>query len=182
MKTLPARLDGVVVLEPDVHGDDRGFFLETFRSEDWSRAGITATFVQDNHSRSRRGIVRGLHFQLGAGQAKLVRVARGTILDVVVDIRRSSPTFGEHEAFELDDVRHRQIFVPVGFAHGFAVLSDEADVVYKVTSYYAPESEAGIAWDDPSLAIDWRVDQPTVSDRDRSNPNLDVIRDRLPGW
>lgn len=172
MRALPTTLPGLVLLEPDVHGDERGFFLETYHQDRYRALGIDAVFVQDNHSRSRRGTLRGLHFQTDPGQAKLVRCARGAIRDVVVDIRRSSPTFGRHEAFELDDRAHRQLFVPVGFAHGFIVLSDEADVTYKVSSPYDPSTEAGIAWDDPALGIDWGVADPIVSPRDRANPRL----------
>lgn len=182
MRGLETRLSGLVLLEPDVHGDERGFFLETYEASRYRRLGMEVDFVQDNHSRSRRGTLRGLHFQTSPGQAKLVRAARGRILDVVVDIRRSSPTFGAHEAIELDDVAHCQLFVPIGFAHGFRVLSAEADVVYKVSSPYDPATEAGIAWDDPALGIDWHTDAPTVSARDRSNPTLAEIADQLPDW
>ena len=139
-------------------------------------------FVQDNHARSVRGTLRGLHFQTGLGQAKLVRAARGTILDVVVDLRRNSATFGRNETVELDDVRHHQLFVPVGFAHGYVVLSDVADVCYKVTAYYDPTAERGIAWDDPALGINWRVTDPTLSMRARALPSLASIVDDLPDW
>lgn len=172
MRTLPTTLPGLVLLEPELHGDERGFFVETYHRDRYRGLGIEVDFVQDNHSRSRRGTLRGLHFQTDPGQAKLVRCARGAIRDVVVDIRRSSPAFGRHEVVELDDRAHRQLFVPVGFAHGFVVLSDEADVTYKVSSPYDPRTEAGIAWDDPALGIDWGVTEPTVSQRDRGNPML----------
>lgn len=178
MRTLPTTLAGLVLLEPEVHGDERGFFVETYRQDRYRAVGIEAVFVQDNHSRSRRGTLRGLHFQADPGQAKLVRCARGAIRDVVVDIRRSSRTFGRHEAFDLDDRAHCQLFVPIGFAHGFVVLSDEADVTYKVSSPYDPSTEAGIAWDDPALGIDWGVTDPIVSERDRSNP---ALADLAPG-
>lgn len=159
-----------------MHADARGFFVETFRRDAFAAAGIAVDFVQDNHSRSARGTVRGLHYQARPGQAKLVRVARGAIWDVVVDIRPDSPTFGVAESFELDDVAHRQLFVPVGFAHGFCVTSDIADVTYKVSSPYDASEERGIAWDDPALAIPWPTDAPIVSERDRANPRLrDVI-------
>src|SRR3954451_15815190 len=128
MRILPTRLDGPVLLEPSVHGDARGFFLESYRANVWAEHGVADTFVQDNHSRSGRGVLRGMHFSVGAGQAKLVRCARGAILDVVVDLRRASPTYREWEAFELDDAEHHQLFVPIGFAHGFCVLSEVADV------------------------------------------------------
>ena len=127
MERLPTRLDGLVLLAPTVHGDERGFFLETYRADAWARHGVPTAFVQDNHSRSRRGTLRGIHFQTHPGQGKLVRVARGRVLDVAVDLRRGSPTFGEWESFELDDVHGRQLWIPVGFGHGFCVLSDEAD-------------------------------------------------------
>lgn len=172
MKTLPTRLEGILLIEPDVHADQRGFFLESYRRDRYRTVGIDADFVQDNHSRSRRGTVRGLHYQTHPGQAKLIRVARGRILDVVLDIRPRSSTFGQHESIELDDMQHHQLFVPIGFAHGFSVLSETADVTYKVSSAFDPSTEAGIAWDDPALGIDWRVNDPNVSDRDRMNPLL----------
>jgi dTDP-4-dehydrorhamnose 3,5-epimerase len=181
MDRLPTRLDGLVLLAPDVRGDARGFFLETFRADAYRDAGIDVVFVQDNHSRSTRRTLRGLHYQTDPGQAKLIRCARGVIFDVVVDIRASSPTFGEHEAFTLDDRAHHQLFVPVGFAHGFCVTSDEADVTYKVSSYYDGATEAGIAWDDPALGIEWPVTDPLVSDRDRSNPTLASLRAEIDG-
>lgn len=155
-----------------VFDDERGFFLETYSRDRYANFGITEEFVQDNHSRSSRGALRGLHYQSSPGQAKLVRVSHGRIWDVVVDLRRSSPTFGEWEAFELDDSAHRQLYVPMGFAHGFCVLSDVADVSYKVSNYYDPDTERGIAWDDPVLAIEWPVTKPIVSSRDESNPVL----------
>lgn len=182
MRRIETHLDGLVLIEPDVHSDERGFFVETYQVARHADLGVEATFIQDNHSRSEHGTLRGLHFQTNPGQAKLVRVARGTIWDVVVDIRRSSRTFGEHEAFELDDITHRQLFVPIGFAHGFCVLSDIADVVYKVSSYFDPDTESGIAWDDPALGIDWRIQTPLVSDRDRLNPLLADVAKSLPDW
>lgn len=182
IRRLETTLDGLVLIEPEVRGDERGFFLETYRADLYGRLGISVPFVQDNHSRSRRGTLRGLHFQTRPGQAKLVRCARGAIRDIVVDIRRSSPTFGQHEAFELDDVRHLQLFVPVGFAHGFVVRSMVADVAYKVSAAYDADTEAGIAWDDPVLAIDWGIGDPIVSERDRSNPPLEIVAKSLPEW
>jgi dTDP-4-dehydrorhamnose 3,5-epimerase len=172
---LPTRLDGPILLQPRVHGDDRGFFVETFLRDEYRNAGIDVEFVQDNHSRSGRGTLRGLHFQRSPGQAKLVRAARGSIWDVVVDIRPGSPTVGQYEAFELDDVDHRQLFVPIGFAHGFCVLSDVADVTYKVSSLYDAAEERGLAWDDPAIGIEWPVGAPILSDRDRANPSLDDV-------
>jgi len=179
MQTLPSQLSGPVLFAPAVHGDERGFFVETFRASTLAEAGIDATFVQDNHSRSRRGVVRGMHFQ--PGQAKLVRCARGAIYDVLVDIRRGSPTFGNWEGFTLDDVEHRQLFVPDGFAHGFCVLSELADVAYKVTSYYDPAAESGFSYEDPEVGIEWPdADSLVGSERDRAAPTLAELAPRLP--
>ena len=177
---LETKLDGVVLIEPVVHGDERGFFVETFSRDAWRELGVEAEFVQQNHSRSRRGTLRGIHFQTEPGQAKLVRCARGEILDVAVDLRRGSPTYGQWEAHRLDDVKHRQLFVPVGFGHGFAVLSEEADVAYQVSSYFDPATEAGIAWDDPDIGIDWEIADPLLSERDKSAPKLADVADKLP--
>ena len=179
-RRLPTELDGVVLLEPEVHGDERGFMVETYSREAWAELGIEVEFVQHNHSRSSRGTLRGIHFQTEPGQAKLVRCARGEILDVAVDLRRDSPTFGRWEAHVLDDTSHRQLFVPVGCGHGFAVLSDVADVTYLLSSYYDPETESGIAWNDPDVAVDWRITDPLLSERDRSAPTLAEVRDTLP--
>lgn len=179
-EVLPTKLDGVVLLEPAVHGDERGFFVETFSRDAWAAAGVEAEFVQHNHSRSGRGTLRGLHFQTEPGQAKLLRCARGQILDVVVDLRRDSATYGQWEAHVLDDERHRQLFVPIGFAHGFAVLSEVADVSYLVSSLYDPATEAGIAWDDPEIGVDWQVAEPLLSGRDQTAPRLSEIADTLP--
>ena len=172
MRVIQTRLSGLLLIEPQVRSDERGFFVETFSLARYREAGITVDLVQDNHSRSRAGTLRGLHYQLPPGQAKLVRCARGRIHDVVVDIRRFSPTFGQHESFELDDVEHRQLFVPAGFAHGFCALSPEVDVAYRVSSYYDAATEVGIAWDDPGLKVAWPVDAPLVSERDRALPRL----------
>ena len=179
MRVLPTSLDGVLLLEPAVHGDDRGFFVETFRANVWGELGIDVEFVQDNHSRSRRGTLRGMHFQTDPGQAKLVRCARGQILDVVVDLRRDSDTFGRWDGHELDDANLRQLWVPVGFAHGFCVLSEEADVVYKCSSYYDPATEAGIAYDNPDVGIAWPDLELLVSERDRSAPRLADVAESL---
>jgi dTDP-4-dehydrorhamnose 3,5-epimerase len=179
-KLLETKLDGVVLLEPEVYGDDRGFLLESFNRAQWSELGIDVEFVQDNHSRSGANILRGLHFQTTPGQAKLVRCGRGRIWDVAVDLRRGSPTYGQWEGHELDDVDHHQLLVPVGFAHGFCVLSEVADVLYKVSSYYDPETESGIAWDDPDVAIDWPISEPQLSERDRNAPRLAEVADSLP--
>jgi dTDP-4-dehydrorhamnose 3,5-epimerase len=181
VERLETRLDGLVRLAPDVHQDARGFFLETYRATAWSAAGVTDEFVQDNHSRSRRGTLRGMHFQTHPGQAKLIRCARGAILDVVVDLRRGSPTFGEWEGHVLDDESGHQLYVPIGFAHGFCVTSPEADVVYKCSSYYDAATEGQLAYDDPAVGIDWPPDvEPIVSERDRSAPRLADIAGELP--
>jgi dTDP-4-dehydrorhamnose 3,5-epimerase len=177
---VPTELEGVVLLEPKVHGDERGFMVETFRRDAWAELGVDVEFVQHNHSRSSKGTLRGLHFQTEPGQAKLVRCARGAILDVAVDLRRGSPTFGRWEGHVLDDERHRQLFVPVGFGHGFAVLSDVADVTYLLSSIYDPATESGIAWDDPDVGVDWGVEDPLLSERDRSAPPLAEVADELP--
>jgi dTDP-4-dehydrorhamnose 3,5-epimerase len=177
---LQTRIEGLVLLEPEVHGDDRGFLVETFRDEAWRGAGVEDQFVQENHSRSAVGTLRGLHFQTSPGQAKLIRCLRGRIFDVAVDLRRNSATFGRWEGTELDDVRHRQLFVPVGFAHGFCVLSETADVAYKLSSYYDPATEGEIAWDDPAIGVEWPVSDPILSERDRNAPRLDELADSLP--
>jgi dTDP-4-dehydrorhamnose 3,5-epimerase len=179
MRTLPVKLQGTVLLAPDVHGDERGFFLETFRQDALIELGIDHAFIQDNQSRSRKGIVRGMHFQ--PGQAKLVRCARGAILDVVVDVRVGSPQFGEWEGFTLDDVDHRQLYVPDGFAHGFCVLTDVADVTYKVSTYYDPHSESGFAFNDPAVGVQWpQPDELVASARDLQAPSLADIAESLP--
>lgn len=170
-------LPGVQRFEPRVYGDERGFFLETFRRQALEKANIDAEFVQHNHSRSRRGVVRGLHYQLVQPQGKLVRCARGRIFDVAVDIRRGSASFGQWFGTILDDHRHHQLYIPADFAHGFMVLSEVADVIYKCTDYYHPDSEAGIAWNDPDIGIEWPLEQlgeadPIVSDKDAAHPRL----------
>jgi len=184
MRLAHTRLSGLVVIEPSVHGDERGFFIETYRRQWHAEAGIPEQeqFVQDNHSRSTRGVVRGMHFQVGAGVAKLVRCARGRIVDVAVDLRTGSPTYGQWEAVELDDERMRELYVPVGFAHGFCALSDVADVLYKQTAYYDPAVERGIAWNDPDVGIQWPLPagELTVSERDAAAPTLREIADELP--
>jgi dTDP-4-dehydrorhamnose 3,5-epimerase len=174
MQRIASRLAGPVLIEPVVHGDARGFFQETFRKGVFADFGIGDEFVQDNHSRSRLGVLRGMHFQ--PGQAKLVRVARGAIVDVLVDIRPGSDTFGEWEAFPLDDETGRQLYVPDGFAHGFCVTSELADVVYKVSTYYDPAAESGFRYDDPEVGIEWPSGiELAVSDRDRRAPRLSEL-------
>jgi dTDP-4-dehydrorhamnose 3,5-epimerase len=169
-----------VLFQPRVFGDQRGFFAETYRARALADLGITDAFVQDNHSRSALGVVRGMHFSIGEGQAKLVRCARGSILDVVVDIRSGSPTFGEWESHPLDDVTMRQLYVPIGFAHGFCVTSEVADVVYKCSTYYDPETERGFAYDDPGVGIEWPALELSVSRRDSGAPRLADLADELP--
>ena len=182
MQRLTTRIDGLVLLAPAVHGDERGFFLETYREDAWRAEGVATDFKQDNHSRSRRGTVRGIHFQTHPGQGKLVRCARGSVWDVVVDLRRGSDAFGEWEAFELSDENGHQLWIPVGFGHGFCVLSDVADFVYKCTNYYAPATEAGIRFDDPAVGIEWPLPQNELlfSQRDRDAPLLADVADGLP--
>ena len=184
MRVQATRLPGLVALEPVVHADERGFFCETYRAQWHAELGLPAEqrFVQDNHSRSTRGVVRGLHFHIGDGVAKLVRCGRGRILDVAVDLRRGSPTYARWEAVELDDESMRELYLPVGFAHGFCVLSAAADVLYKQTAYYDPEVERGIAWDDPDIGIEWPLpaDELIISARDSEAPPLREIADELP--
>ena len=180
MQRIPTRLDGPVLLAPTVHGDERGFFLETYRADAWAEHGVPTAFVQDNHSRSRRGTLRGIHFQTHPGQGKLVRVARGRVFDVVVDLRRGSATFGEWEGFELDDEHGHQLWIPIGFGHGFCVTSDVADFVYKCTNYYDPATESGIRFDDPGVGIEWPDVELLFSERDRAAPTLAEVADELP--
>lgn len=180
LRRIETKLEGVVLLEPVVHGDARGFMVETFRRDLWAEHGVEAEFVQHNHSRSSRGTLRGLHFQTEPGQAKLVRCPRGQIFDVAVDLRRGSPSYGQWEGQVLDDEAHRQLFIPVGFGHGFAVLSDVADVAYLCSSTYDPATEAGIAWDDPDIGVEWPVEEPLLSDRDRAAPRLAEVAETLP--
>jgi dTDP-4-dehydrorhamnose 3,5-epimerase len=181
MERLPTRLEGPALIKPVVYGDHRGFFHESYRRNVYADLGISEEFVQDNHSRSKHGIVRGMHFQIGNGAAKLVRCGRGAILDVIVDIRRGSPTFGEWEGFELTDENLHQLYVPIGFAHGFCVLSDVADVLYKQAPYYDESIERGIKYDDPEVAIAWPADIGLIpSERDANAPLLREIADELP--
>ncbi len=182
MKRLETRLDGPILIEPRVIRDERGFFSETYRHSVFVELGISEEMVQDNHSRSSKAIVRGMHFQIGAGAAKLVRCARGSIVDVVVDLRRGSPTFGEWEAFELSEDNLRSVYCPVGFAHGFCVTSEVADVMYKQSNYYSDETERGIAFNDPEVGIVWPfpADELIPSKRDATAPRLSEIEDQLP--
>jgi dTDP-4-dehydrorhamnose 3,5-epimerase len=177
---VPTALPGVIVIEPDVYRDGRGFFLETYHAQKYLAGGIAGSFVQDNHSQSVRGTLRGLHLQARRPQGKLVRVIVGVIYDVAVDVRRGSPTFGRWIGFELSAANFKQCYVPPGFAHGFSVASEIAQVEYKCTDLYDPEAEIGIAWDDPLLGITWPVERPILSDRDRKNPRLEALADHLP--
>jgi dTDP-4-dehydrorhamnose 3,5-epimerase len=178
MQVIETALQGVRIIEPRVFEDRRGFFFESYNDRAYAEHGICDRWVQDNHSRSIRGTLRGLHYQSAPGQAKLVRVVVGEVYDVAVDVRLGSPTFGRHVGVILSAENHRQLYVPVGFAHGFCVLSETADFLYKVTSYYAPQDERGVRWDDPALAIPWPVEQPVLSDRDLALPLLrDIPRD-----
>lgn len=183
MRALPTKLTDVVLLEPDVHGDDRGFLVETYRRDTWAELGIDVEFVQHNHSRSVRDTLRGLHFQTEPGQAKLVRCLRGEVFDVAVDLRRGSPTRGRWEGHVLDDESHRQLFVPAGCGHGFLVLSEVADVGYLLSSTYDPATESGIAWNDPDVGVEWPLPEgadPLLSERDRSAPRLAEVAAELP--
>jgi dTDP-4-dehydrorhamnose 3,5-epimerase len=173
VEQLQTKLRGSVLVQPQVHGDARGFFMETYRKSAYAELGIGDEFVQDNHSRSRQGVVRGMHFQ--PGQTKLVRCARGAIVDVICDIRPDSDTFGQWEAFELSDENGHQLYVPDGFAHGFAVTSELADVVYKVSTYYDPASESGFRYDDPEVGIEWPRMELTPSARDQQAPLLSEL-------
>lgn len=172
MNFIPTALGGVIVVEPDVFRDDRGFFLETFSRAKYSRGGIDCEFLQDNHSRSQRNTIRGLHAQRQHPQGKLVRVLIGSILDVVVDIRRDSPTYLKWISVELSADNFRQIYVPPGFAHGICITSDVADIEYKCTDYYDPNDELRIAWNDPAIGIRWPIENPILSDKDREAPTL----------
>jgi dTDP-4-dehydrorhamnose 3,5-epimerase len=182
VKRIETRLDGPILIEPRVIGDERGFFCETYRRGVFGELGMPEEMVQDNHSRSGKGIVRGMHFQIGDGAAKLVRCARGAIVDVMVDIRRGSPTFGEWEAFHLDEDNMRLVYCPVGYAHGFCVLSNVADVMYKQSNYYADAAERGIAYNDPDVAIEWPfpLEELIPSRRDATAPLLRDIEAELP--
>jgi dTDP-4-dehydrorhamnose 3,5-epimerase len=179
---METKIDGPLLIQPKVIGDERGFFCETYRRNEFMELGIDEEMVQDNHSRSGRGIVRGMHFQVARGAAKLVRCAQGAIFDAVVDLRRGSPTFGEWEGFGLTDENMRSVYVPVGFAHGFCVTSDVADVLYKQDRYYNDATERGIKYDDPQVAIAWPlpVEELKPSQRDAGAPTLAEVADHLP--
>lgn len=169
MKFLATSIPGVIQIEPRVFGDARGFFFESWNARDFAEGGIDAEFVQDSHSRSVRGVLRGLHYQIRQPQGKLIRVVAGEVFDVVVDIRRSSPTCGRHVAVRLSAAAHNMLWVPPGFAHGFCVVSDHAEMLYKQTAFYAPQHERSLLWNDPDLAIDWPLEgAPILSEKDRA--------------
>jgi dTDP-4-dehydrorhamnose 3,5-epimerase len=177
MKKIATKFPDVWVIEPQVFRDNRGFFFESYSYEKFRQLGIDITFVQDNHSKSAKNTVRGLHFSVYPGQVKLVRCIKGMIWDVVVDIRPSSPNFMKWDGFELSDVNCLQIFIPIGYAHGFSVLSEDAEVLYKVSNYYDPKLEQGILWNDTSIGVDWKVKEPILSKRDQNNLNiLDLLK------
>ena len=184
MNVMATALPGVLIIEPKVHGDARGFFQETYHAQRYADAGMDMPFVQDNHSRSGKGVLRGLHLQIEHPQGKLVRVTQGTVFDVAVDVRRGSPTFGKWVGATLSSDNFRQFYIPPGFAHGFLALSEQVDFLYKCTDYYYPEDEAGIMWNDPAIGIEW----PNVgmdyrlSERDRNNPRLRDLLERLPRY
>ena len=181
MKIVETPLPGVIQIEPDVFGDERGFFIETYSEKRYRDAGIKESFVQDNHSRSRQGVIRGLHYQLNHPQGKLVRVVRGSVFDVAVDIRKGSPTFGKAAWTILSDQNHYQFYVPPGFAHGFCVISEFCDFEYKCTDFYAPDDEGTVLWNDPGLEIPWPVANPQLSDKDTKALCLkDIREDHLP--
>ena len=172
MKVIETALPGVLIIEPKVFGDQRGFFMETFQVDRYREAGITLPFVQDNHSRSQRGVLRGLHFQKTRPQGKLVGVSRGAVYDVAVDIDPASATYGQFVGVELNDDNHRQLWIPPGYAHGFCVLSEVADFQYKCTDFYFPADEGGLLWNDPDVGIPWPITEPQLSAKDANNPRL----------
>lgn len=167
MKVEKTKLEGVLLVTPQVFGDDRGFFMETYNRDKAVELGLPGEFVQDNHSRSSRGVLRGLHYQSPQWQGKLIRAVQGEIFDVAVDIRAGSPTFGEWVGFYLNDENKQQLYVPEGFAHGFVVTSDNAEVIYKCTTLYAPEQEAGVLWNDPAIGVEWPIAEPSLSAKDK---------------
>ena len=176
MKIAETSLPGVLIIEPKVFGDHRGFFKETFQVERYKEAGIVLPFVQDNHSRSQKGVLRGLHLQKTHPQGKLVSCSSGAVYDVAVDIDPNSPTFGQHVGVELTADNHLQLWIPPGYAHGFCVLTDTADFQYKCTDFYHPEDESGLIWNDPDVNIDWPVDSPNLSEKDLKLPSLRQIK------
>jgi dTDP-4-dehydrorhamnose 3,5-epimerase len=172
LKVSQTELEGVLLIEPTVHGDSRGRFFESYQKEKLCAFGVQDNFVQENQSLSQKNVLRGLHYRIEPEQAKLVRVIRGEVFDVVVDIRKKSPTFGKWQSFILSDANYLQLYVPVGFAHGFCVLSETAEFLYKVTEYYSAEKEKGIIWNDPDIGIVWPISDPILSEKDKINPPL----------
>jgi dTDP-4-dehydrorhamnose 3,5-epimerase len=172
MKTTKTKLPGVLIIEPDVFGDDRGFFMETYQQERYAEVGIDEVFVQDNHSYSARGVLRGLHLQITRPQGKLVWADKGNVFDVAVDINPESETYGQHVCLELSETNHAQMYIPPGYAHGFMVLSETADFYYKCTDFYYPDDQAGIIWNDPDINIDWPIKDPGLSEKDKQLPTL----------
>jgi dTDP-4-dehydrorhamnose 3,5-epimerase len=182
VNVVPTPLPGVVVIEPRVFTDARGFFFESYNAQRYAAAGLTSTFVQDNHSRSIKDTIRGLHYQFRRPQGKLMRVLRGAVFDVAVDIRRGSPDFGKWFGTELSDDNKRQLFIPAGFAHGFCVISDGAEVEYKCTDVYVPDDQHGVVWNDPTIGVSWPVLKPVLSEQDRSFQRLTADRNDLPTY
>ena len=179
LKTTPTELPEVLLIHPDVHRDDRGFFVESFHSERYVAAGMTRAFVQDNHSRSGRGTLRGLHVQIEKPQGKLVRVTQGEVYDVAVDIRHGSPRFGRHVGVVLSAENFDQLWIPEGFAHGFCVLTETAELQYKCTDFYRPEADFSVAWNDPEFGIAWPIESPILSEKDRCAPRLEDVESQL---
>ena len=175
MKVNKAPLDGVLIIEPKVFKDPRGVFYEVYSARIYEKHGIPSHFVQDNHSVSEKGVLRGLHYQINPGQAKLVRVTQGEVFDVVLDIRKKSPTYGKWWSLHLSEANKLQLYVPVGFAHGFCVLSESVEFLYKCSDYYSPENERGIMWNDPDLSIDWPIKNPIISEKDNLYPRFSEI-------
>lgn len=182
MKITPTKIPEVLLVEPDIYGDTRGFFMETWHREVYAEKGLDVDFVQDNHSRSGRGVLRGLHYQLENAQGKLVRVVTGTVFDVAVDVRRGSPYFGQWVGVELSEANNAQLYVPPGFAHGFCVISESADFLYKCTDFYAPQHEYSILWNDPDIGIEWPALDHLISEKDRQGRLLKDATDVLPTY
>ena len=175
MNVTESRLKGVYLIKPRVFEDPRGFFLETYNQDRYTQHGIDVDFVQDNYARSTRGILRGMHYQIKQGQDKLVWVPQGEVFDVAVDLRKDSPTFGQWDGYFLSSKNKHQLFVPVGFAHGYCVTSDTADFMYKCSSFYHPEDEGGLIWNDPKVGIEWPIEDPVLSEKDQNNPTLEKV-------
>lgn len=172
---IETKVKDIYIIEPTVFGDNRGFFMETYHYNEFKKAGLGMNFVQDNHSKSKKGVLRGLHFQKNHPQSKLVRVIKGAVYDVAVDVRKGSPTFGKWFGIELTEINKKAFYVPKGFAHGFITLEDETEFVYKCTDYYYPEDEGGLIWNDPNLNISWPIDTPILSEKDKKWPTLEEL-------